>query len=58
MDVVKQAIMSLGGRVVISSVPGKGTTFSLSLPLTLRHSRRYAYQRRRNNNGHPDFSRL
>ncbi|WP_122040250.1 chemotaxis protein CheA [Asaia bogorensis] len=35
MDVVKQAIMSLGGRVVISSVPGKGTTFSLSLPLTL-----------------------
>jgi len=35
MDVVKQAIMSLGGRVVISSTPGKGSTFSLSLPLTL-----------------------
>ncbi len=35
MDVVKQAIMSLGGRVVISSVSGRGTTFSLSLPLTL-----------------------
>ncbi|WP_323993100.1 chemotaxis protein CheA [Nguyenibacter sp. L1] len=35
MDVVKQAILSLGGRVAIHSVPGKGTTFSLSLPLTL-----------------------
>ncbi|NVN42465.1 chemotaxis protein CheA [Asaia siamensis] len=35
MDVVKQAIMSLGGRIVISSVSGKGSTFSLSLPLTL-----------------------
>lgn len=35
MDVVKQAILSLGGRVTIQSVPGEGTTFSLSLPLTL-----------------------
>jgi two-component system chemotaxis sensor kinase CheA len=35
MDVVKQAILSLGGRVTIQSVPGQGTTFSLSLPLTL-----------------------
>ena len=35
MDVVKQAIMNLGGRVTISSVPGQGTTFCLSLPLTL-----------------------
>lgn len=35
MDVVKQAIMSLGGRIVITSVSGKGSTFSLSLPLTL-----------------------
>ncbi|MBO1324773.1 chemotaxis protein CheA [Acetobacter sp. TBRC 12305] len=35
MDVVKQAILSLGGRVAIQSVPGEGTTFSLSLPLTL-----------------------
>lgn len=35
MDVVKQAIQGLGGRVTISSDPGKGTIFSLSLPLTL-----------------------
>jgi two-component system, chemotaxis family, sensor kinase CheA len=35
MDVVKQAILSLGGRVTIQSVRGEGTTFSLSLPLTL-----------------------
>ncbi|WP_415613382.1 chemotaxis protein CheA, partial [Leuconostoc pseudomesenteroides] len=35
MDVVKQAILGLGGRVTISSIQGEGTTFCLSLPLTL-----------------------
>lgn len=35
MDVVKTAITALGGRVTISSVEGKGTTFSITLPLTL-----------------------
>ncbi|MDO6590192.1 MULTISPECIES: chemotaxis protein CheA [Rhodobacterales] len=35
MDVVKTAITTLGGRVAITSVPGKGTTFSITLPLTL-----------------------
>lgn len=35
MDVVKQAIQNLGGRVSIKSTPGEGTLFSLSLPLTL-----------------------
>jgi two-component system chemotaxis sensor kinase CheA len=35
MDVVKQNVKDLGGRITIESVPGKGTTFSLALPLTL-----------------------
>lgn len=35
MDVVRRSIQALGGRITISSRPGHGTTFSLSLPLTL-----------------------
>lgn len=35
MDVVRTAIQSLGGRITITSEPGVGTTFSISLPLTL-----------------------
>lgn len=35
MDVVRNAVQTLGGRVSISSVPGKGSTFSVVLPLTL-----------------------
>ncbi len=35
MDVVKREINSLGGRITISSVPGEGSTFTISLPLTL-----------------------
>jgi len=35
MDVVRSAIQKLGGRVNISSQPGKGTTIAFSLPLTL-----------------------
>ncbi len=35
MDVVKRSIASLGGRISISSQPGEGTCFSISLPLTL-----------------------
>jgi two-component system, chemotaxis family, sensor kinase CheA len=35
MDVVKRAVQSLGGRISIASRPGYGSTFSLSLPLTL-----------------------
>jgi two-component system, chemotaxis family, sensor kinase CheA len=35
MDVVKRAIQSLGGRIAIRSERGRGTGFSISLPLTL-----------------------
>jgi len=35
MDVVKNEITSLGGRVEITSTPGRGTTFTITLPLTL-----------------------
>ncbi|HBM61023.1 MAG TPA: chemotaxis protein CheA [Citreicella sp.] len=35
MDVVKNAVAALGGRVSITSSPGAGTTFTIVLPLTL-----------------------
>jgi len=35
LDVVRSEINGLGGRVLIHSQPGEGTTFSISLPLTL-----------------------
>ena len=35
MDVVRQSVQALGGRISISSRPGLGSTFTLSLPLTL-----------------------
>ncbi len=35
MDVVRQSVQALGGRISISSRPGQGSTFTLSLPLTL-----------------------
>ncbi len=35
MDVVKRSIQALGGRITITSQPGRGSTFTLSLPLTL-----------------------
>lgn len=35
LDVVRTAVVALGGRVSIASVPGQGTEFTLSLPLTL-----------------------
>ena len=34
MDVVRSEVNALGGRIETSTVPGKGTTFKLVLPLT------------------------
>ena len=35
MDVVRQNVKDLGGRITIDSVESRGTTFTLTLPLTL-----------------------
>jgi two-component system chemotaxis sensor kinase CheA len=35
MDVVRRNLEAIRGRIEITSVPGKGTTFSIRLPLTL-----------------------
>lgn len=35
MDVVKKKIQALGGRCHLTSTPGKGTRFQITLPLTL-----------------------
>jgi two-component system chemotaxis sensor kinase CheA len=35
LDVVRRSVQALGGRIVITSRPGLGSTFTLSLPLTL-----------------------
>jgi len=34
LDVVRQTVAKLGGEVKVSSVPGRGTTFSMRLPLS------------------------
>lgn len=35
LDVVRREIMALGGRIMIASTENKGTTFTITLPLTL-----------------------
>src|SRR3546814_9590734 len=35
MDVVRQNVQALGGRISIHSRPGHGSTFTLAMPLTL-----------------------
>jgi two-component system chemotaxis sensor kinase CheA len=35
MDVVRRSIQALGGRINITSKPGQGSVFTMSLPLTL-----------------------
>jgi two-component system chemotaxis sensor kinase CheA len=35
MDVVRRNVVELGGRITIASAPGRGSRFTLTLPLTL-----------------------
>ena len=35
MDVVRSNIEQIGGTVDLKSMPGKGTTFTIKIPLTL-----------------------
>jgi two-component system chemotaxis sensor kinase CheA len=35
MDVVRENVMALGGAVEVESIPGRGTTISMTLPITL-----------------------
>lgn len=35
MDVVRKSVQALGGRITVTSRPGQGSTFTMSLPLTL-----------------------
>jgi two-component system chemotaxis sensor kinase CheA len=35
MDVVRRNVQALGGRITVTSSPGQGSRFTLSLPLTL-----------------------
>ncbi|MEF3273013.1 MAG: hybrid sensor histidine kinase/response regulator [Chloroflexus sp.] len=38
LDVVRTTVERMGGQVTVVSTPGQGTTFNLSLPLTLQRS--------------------
>lgn len=35
MDIVKRSVQALGGSIMLSSTPGKGTRFRIRLPLTM-----------------------
>lgn len=39
MDVVREHLERLGGKITLASVPGKGTTFTIRVPLTLATTR-------------------
>ena len=38
MDVVRRRIVALGGRCAVASTPGRGTRFTITLPLTAAES--------------------